>query len=81
MPDLSEIQRLCNWGRRILAKPLKGQIEQHSMPLRWNLFGDCQTSDVLNSEINSRIGLETSRVVSNLLIQMLLRAVGGLLQE
>jgi uncharacterized protein (TIGR00661 family) len=49
-------------GRRILAKPLKGQIEQYSNAIALDLLGIAKTSDVLNSQI-IQDWLETSRVV------------------
>ncbi|PYF84019.1 MULTISPECIES: MJ1255/VC2487 family glycosyltransferase [Marinomonas] len=49
-------------GRRILAKPLKGQIEQHSNAIALESLGVAKTSDVLNSHIIQE-WLETSRVV------------------
>ena len=49
-------------GRRILAKPLKGQIEQHSNAIALDLLGIAKTNNVLSSEIIKE-WLETSRVV------------------
>jgi uncharacterized protein (TIGR00661 family) len=49
-------------GRRILAKPLKGQIEQHSNAIALDFLGIAKTSNVLSSEIIKE-WLETSRVV------------------
>lgn len=49
-------------GRRILAKPLKGQIEQHSNAIALDLLGIAKTSEILNSAIIQE-WLETSRVV------------------
>jgi len=49
-------------GRRILAKPLKGQIEQHSNAIALGLLGIAKTSDVLSSAVIQE-WLETSRVV------------------
>ena len=49
-------------GRRILAKPLKGQIEQHSNAIALDFLGIAKTSDVLNSQVIKE-WLETSRVV------------------
>ena len=72
--NLSECESvLCNagfelnsealqFGRRILAKPLKGQIEQHSNAIALGLLGIAKTSEVLSSDI-IKDWLETSRVV------------------
>lgn len=49
-------------GRRILAKPLKGQIEQHSNAIALDLLGLAKTCDVLNSA-TIQDWLDTSRVV------------------
>lgn len=49
-------------GRRILAKPLKGQIEQHSNAIALSALGIADTTDILNADIILE-WLETSRVV------------------
>ncbi|MBD5769916.1 MJ1255/VC2487 family glycosyltransferase [Marinomonas colpomeniae] len=49
-------------GRRILVKPLKGQIEQHSNAIALERLGIAKTTAVLNSKIIQE-WLETSRVV------------------
>ncbi|ETX10800.1 glycosyl transferase [Marinomonas ushuaiensis DSM 15871] len=49
-------------GRRILAKPLKGQIEQHSNAIALEALGIAKTTDVLNADVILE-WLETSRVV------------------
>jgi len=49
-------------GRRILAKPLKGQIEQHSNAIALEALGIAKTTDLLNANVILE-WLETSRVV------------------
>lgn len=49
-------------GRRILAKPLKGQIEQHSNAIALETLGIAETTDILNADVILD-WLETSRVV------------------
>ena len=48
-------------GRRILVKPLTGQIEQHSNAIALELLGLAETTDELNSEVICN-WLETSQV-------------------
>ncbi|NVK73582.1 MAG: glycosyltransferase [Oceanospirillaceae bacterium] len=48
-------------GRRILAKPLRGQIEQHSNAIALEFLGVAKTADVLSSQVIQE-WLETSRV-------------------
>ncbi len=66
-------------GRRILAKPLKGQIEQHSNAIALEQLGVAKTAEELSSNIIKE-WLETSRVVQ-ISYPNVARAVVGWLQS